>query len=184
MARTPVAALIGWLGPPLWTTAVEERARELGGRGVEDRWVVEPAGLWMLYMGPLARLRGRLEGVPLNTDDRPRFEFRAGRSSARDRQDFLARGWPELADLVIAPPDAPDPTFLGAAPQGPRWGELFARASREAVAGDRPAFRRTSREIHRVVPAVLLAPPDPSAADVWPEPSPPRSAKGGRSPVR
>jgi spermidine synthase len=183
-ARTPVAALIGRLGSPLWPTAVEERARELGRREVEDRWVVEPAGLWMLYLGPLARLRGRLAGVPLNTDDRPRFEFRAGRSSAQDRQRFLTQGWPELADLVVAPPEAPDPTFLGAAPQGPRWGELFARASREAVVQDRPAFRRTSREIHRVVPAVLLAPPDPTAADVWPDPHPAGAAKRGRPPGR
>ncbi len=179
-ARTPVAALIGRLGSPLWRTAVEDRARALGRRGVEDRWVVEPAGLWMLYMGPLARLRGRLEDVPLNTDDRPRFEFRAGRSSARDRQEFLTRGWPELADLVIAPPNAPDPGFLGAPPQGPRWGELFARASREALAQDRPAFRRTSREIHRVVPGALLAPPDPTAADAWPDPHPAGAAERRR----
>lgn len=180
MARTPVAALIGRLGSPLWRTAVEDRARELGRRGVKDRWVVEPAGLWMLYMGPLARLRGRLEDVPLNTDDRPRFEFRAGRSSARDRQEFLTRGWPELADLVIGPPNAPDPSFLGAPPQGPRWGELFARASREALARDRAAFRRTSREIHRVVPRALLAPPDPTVADAWPDPHPASAAERGR----
>jgi spermidine synthase len=172
VARTPVAALVGRLGPPLWPSAVEARARELGERGVEDRWVVEPAGLWMLYVGPLARLDERLQAVPRNTDDRPHFEFRAGRSSPRERQQFLTHGWPELAERVMGPTGAADPSFLGSPPQGPRWGELLARASREAVAEDRPAFRRTSREIHRVVPAALLTPPDPTAMDAWPETHP------------
>jgi hypothetical protein len=178
-ARTPAAALIGWLGPPLWQSAVEERVRQLRQRGVEDRWVTEPAGLWMLYVGPLARLRQRLEGVPRNTDDRPRFEFQAARSSPEERQEFLTRGWPELVKRVMGPPRAPDPTFLGAPPQGPRWGELLARASREAVAQDHLAFRRTSREIRRVVPAGLLISPDPNAADAWPEPR--RAGAGGRA---
>jgi len=134
--------------------------------------VVEPAGLWMLYVGPLARLGERLRHAPLNTDDRPLFEFRAGRSSPEERQQFLEQGWPELVELVMGPPRAPDPTFLGSPPQGPRWGELLARLSREAVAQDRAAFRRTSRELRRLVPGALLASPDPTAADSWPESQP------------
>jgi spermidine synthase len=179
-AQRPVAALVGWLGPPLWQSAVEARARELGKRGIEDRWVVEPSGLWMLYVGPLARISGRLRDAPRNTDDRPLFEFRAGRSSPEERQQFVEQGWPELVAQVMGPPRAADPSFLGPAPQGPRWGELLAQASREGVAQDRAAFRRTSREILRVVPAALLTPPDPTAADSWPESHRVGGGGGGR----
>jgi len=179
-ARRPVAALVGWLGPPLWQSGVEARARRLGQRGVEDRWVVEPAGLWMLYVGPLIRLGDRLRNAPRNTDDRPYFEFRAGRSSTEERERFLKQGWPELAAQLMDPRRAADPSFLGPPPQGPRWGELLARLSREAVAQDRPAFRRTSREIRRLVPASLLAHPDPTAVESWPESPPPDSRKRGR----
>jgi spermidine synthase len=179
-ARRPVAALVGWLGPPLWQSAVEARARSLGGRGIEDRWVVEPPGLWMLYVGPLARVGERLRHAPRNTDDRPRFEFQAGRSSPEERQQFLDQGWPELVAQVMGPPGAADPSFLGSPPQGPRWGELLARLSREAVAQDRAAFRRTSRELRRLVPAALLASPDPTAADSWPELHPAGARRGGR----
>jgi hypothetical protein len=159
-AQRPVAALIGWLGPPLWQSAVEARARELGKRGIEDRWVVEPSGLWMLYVGPLARISGRLRDAPRNTDDRPRFEFRAGRSSPVARQQFLEQGWPELVAQVMGPPRAADLSFLGPPPQGPRWGELLARASREGVAQDREAFRRTSQESSCRRCRHALTPPD------------------------
>ena len=171
-ARRPVAALVGGPGPSLRRSAVEARARRLGERGIEDRWVVEPAGLWMLYVGPLARLGERLRHAPRNTDDRPRFEFQAGRSSPEERQQFLDQGWPELVERLLGPRRAEDPGFLGPAPQGPRWGELLARLSREAVAQDRAAFRRTSRELRRLVPGALLASPDPTAADSWPESQP------------
>jgi hypothetical protein len=171
-ARRPVAALIGGPGPSLRRSAVEARARQLGERGIEDRWVVEPAGLWMLYLGPLARLGERLQHAPRNTDDRPRFEFQAGRSSPGERQQFLDQGWPELVEHLLGPRRAADPGLLGPAPQEPRWGELLARLSREAVAQDRAAFRRTSRELRRLVPGALLASPDPTAADSWPESQP------------
>jgi spermidine synthase len=180
-ARRPVAALVGRLGPPLWQSAVEARTRQLGERGIEDRWVVEPAGFWMLYVAPLTGLGERLRDVPRNTDDRPHFEFRAGRSSPEERQRFLDQGWPELVAQVMEPHRAADLSFLGPPPEGPRWGALLARLSREAVAQDRPAFRRTSREIRRVVPASLLAQPDPTAAESWPE-SHPAGAKGGARP--
>ena len=66
--------------------------------------------------------------APRNTDDRPHFEFRAGRFVAGRARAFLKQGWPELVAQLMDPRRAADPSFLGPPPQGPRWGELLARA--------------------------------------------------------
>ncbi len=167
-ARRPAAALVGVRDSPLLPQAISERAARLATRGVEDRWVVDPEGLWMLYVGPLGPLRGSLAGVPRNTDDRPRFEFLAGRSRAEEWETFVREDWPAFVARVMRPPGAPDPALAGRPPEGPHRGALMARASLEAVQGRRAAFEATSRRIRRQVPAHLLEPPDPTVADAWP----------------
>ena len=168
MARRPTAALLGSVGEGWKPQRVEERVRWLAGRGVEDRWVTDEEGFWMLFMGPLAPLAGQLAGVPPSSDDRPFFSYLAARTRPSDRSAFLRTAWPEVGKRLLralARPDSPYPPRLR---RGAERGALMARASREAVDGRREALPRTFRAIRAQVPARLLVTPDSSAAEIWP----------------
>lgn len=120
----------------------------------------------MLYVGPLAALADQLAGVPQNHDDRPIFEFLAGRTRFPQRDRFLTEGFAALANRVLG-------ADSGVGISGPRLelagaGALFARACRLAADGQNDALRTTLAELRSRVPAALLTTPDPTVAEVWP----------------
>jgi spermidine synthase len=168
MARRPVAALVAAPGPGWTPQQVEERVRWLAGRGVEDRWVTDVDGFWMLFMGPLSALAGDVAESPRNSDDRPVFGYLAARSLEPDRTRFLTEGWPAAEARGLDALAAPSRRFPAALQRGARRGALLARASREAVANRREALQRTFAALRRELPATLLWPADPSAAETWP----------------
>ncbi|MGH0030810.1 MAG: spermidine synthase [Myxococcota bacterium] len=162
-AATPSGGLIGLRGDPPTGADVAARIASLPD-AARDRWLATPEAFWMLYVGPLALLPG-LERAPPNTDDRPSFEFVAGRATAEQRSDFTARGWPRLGDALVQATSQGDPAFPGAPRASVEAGAALARANRLALEGKRAEALRVQRE-H--VPPALLHPPDPTIGEFWP----------------
>jgi spermidine synthase len=163
----PRAALIGINGEPPDPATVGARLRDLAAGGVEDRWVTDPRAFWMLYVGPLAGLAPGLDGLAPNTDDRPRFEFLAGRLGMPQRRAFLRDGWLELSAAVRSSSGDDDP-FRGAPGSAPEAGQAFARAALLVARGRPDLARGFLRQVRRLVDADLLDPADPSVAEIWP----------------
>src|SRR5262249_45196816 len=102
-ARTiPRVALCGFRGAPPSVESTDARVRALAARGVDDRWVTDPRGFWMLYAGPLDAAREVLAGTPINSDARPHFDYVAGRATNLERAAFLRVRWPAFADALLA----------------------------------------------------------------------------------
>lgn len=165
--RRPTAALVAWNGPPPDVATLERRARELGALGIADRWVTDPRGLWMLYVGPLRALAPELAGALRNSDDHPVFEYGAGRGRAEDRVAFTREGWPALAERVTAAAGVTDPLLPGRPLEGPNAGAAFTRASIMAST-NRPELAAYLDSLRSRLPPELLYPPDPNVADTWP----------------
>jgi spermidine synthase len=165
-ATGPRAALIGRNGPPPSLGEIGARLGELATRGVEDRWVTDPRAFWMLYVGPAAGLGPEVGEVPANTDDRPRFEFQAGRSRPAQRRAFLRQDWDTWIERASR--RAANDPYADAPGPGAAAANAFARANRHSIERRGPAARAALQEVQRLVPAELLEPPDPSVAEVWP----------------
>ncbi len=160
-ASRPRIGLLGIRGDAPSVDEVSARMRELADAGVTDRWMTDPRGFWMLYLGPLSRYA--TAEVRPNSDDWPRFEFLAGRSWGQ-RRDLLERDWWKLS---AAAGTAPDPIFPNLPDPGPTAGALFHRAA--ALSRTRPAEARAmAKELRRIMPPELLDPPDPTISLFWP----------------
>lgn len=160
-------AFVGFKDRPPSEAAVEKRVAELAAAGVDDRWVTHPEGFWMLYVGPLARLARSLQGVPLNTDDHPLFEYVAARSTFAQRRDFLNKDWPSLRHALDPGDGEAASPFAERARAGARRGELLTRANRLVVSGEREAARTAMRQLIATLPRALWNPPDPTVAEIW-----------------
>jgi len=175
--RYPIAALVGWAGEPAPAAAVEGAAERLAARGVRDRWVTDPAGVWALYVGSLAPLRAALADVPLNTEAWPRVEFEAGRGhpgGGRGVPDAMVGArWLELTEGVgRAGRRGVDPLYGELAPAARRareGGAALQTAGVHWTAGRREEATRALEAAARLLPErlFLAAPADPTAADVW-----------------
>lgn len=173
----PIVALVGWRGARAGPDEIEETVHRLAAAGERDRWIVDPAGVWSLYVGPLASLRADLAGAPRQTDARPILEFVSARGhpgGAGGRRDaFVGLAWARFAaDLREAAARGGDP-----------WMDALSGESRRAteggaalqVAGALYAGGRTdeaSRALARaaeLLPRRLLADAeaDPTAAELW-----------------
>jgi len=165
-ARTaPRVALCGFRGPPPPVDVIDANARALAARGVEDRWVTDPRGLWMLYAGPLAAAREALAAVPINTDAHPRFDYLAARATDVERAAFLRTRWPAFAETLLAARDGVDP-FAEALPWA-RDGAAFVGVGALSVDGPPDALRDAWERVRARVPKELLRTPDPSASELW-----------------
>jgi len=165
-ARTgPRVALCGFRGAPPSIETVDARVRALAARGVDDRWVTDPRGFWMLYAGPLAAARDELASVPINSDAHPRFDYVAARATNLERSAFLRARWPALADRLLAARGEADP-FAENLPQA-RAGAAFVRAGALSVDGPPAAFRDAWERVRARIPEDLLRVPDPSASELW-----------------
>jgi spermidine synthase len=165
-ARTiPRVALCGFRDEPPTVEAVDAHVRALAARGVDDRWVTDPRGFWMLYVGPLAAARDALARVAINSDARPGFEYLAGRASNVDRTAFLRARWPAFADALLAGRDDGNP-FAAALPRA-RDGADLVRVGALSVDGPPDALREAWEHARARIPDALLHPPDPSASELW-----------------
>ncbi len=173
----PIVALVGWRGERASAAAIEGAARRLAAAGERDRWVVDPAGVWSLYVGPLATLQDDLASVPRQTDAKPILEFlaaRGHRGGALGKPDaFVGLAWAHLTSGIRE----------RAARAGDPWADPLPEEERRAIeggallqlAGAFYAEGRTdeaSRALARaaeLLPRRLLADAeaDPTAAELW-----------------
>ncbi|RIL01909.1 MAG: hypothetical protein DCC71_17060 [Proteobacteria bacterium] len=163
---TPRVGLVGFRDAAPSVEQVEARVRALAAAGaVDDFWVTDPRGFWMLYVGPLAARAADLAAVPLNTDARPRFDFLGARVSRAARQDFLRRTWPAFAESLAAgaAPDAPFASRLDAA----RDGAALVRAAALRIEGRDLEMQSEIGKLRSRVPPEALAKPDPSVSELW-----------------
>lgn len=164
-AQSPTVALVGTLDPPPPLAVLTARGAALTRLGVDDRWLVDPRGLAMLQLGPLAALGDVLASVPRTTDDRPMVEFLAGRKDERARARFRNEVWPVFTARLA---EAAEVRGAGAAAAGAQAGNTLVRANALALEGG-PLLPRAASLLVGVVPADLLQPPDPSAGEFWPD---------------
>jgi len=169
------AALIGFANTPPSVESVEARLHDLRLTGLEDRFITDPRGFWMFYIGPLRSVRSTLEPVPLNTDDTPHFEYLAGRSDAMVRNKFLRQVWPDFEKRLWQSSQADSGFFAGIPRDSMEAGLVFSNASRffysvkdKPGARSIPELQKFFERLHQLVPAALLNPPDPTVAEVWP----------------
>jgi spermidine synthase len=172
--RLPIAALVGWNGDPPPAAAISGVAAHLARRGEADRWVSDPAGVWSLYVGPLAALGDVLRDAPLDRDDRPVLELEAPRNRAGGGALLVGEAWARLAARAQAASESGDPIFPGLPAAARRAVRAGARlqAAGAAWAGVRPERAAALlAAAARDLPPALLDPqrPDPSAAELWPD---------------
>lgn len=161
----PTAALVGFTDGAPAAEDISAAAGALVRRGVRDRWLADPRGLWMLYLGPVSGLGLASPNGP-NTDDRPYFEYLAGRSGPRERTRFRLTQWPELVTRLLAGSEPGGPL---ARPAGSAAASAaMAQAQRLVVGQKRPAWTDAARLLREHVPAELLEEPDRTVAEAWP----------------
>lgn len=184
----PIAALVGWRDEVTPVASVAEATRALAARGETDRWVTDPSGVWALYVGPLGPLADALAEAPRNSDDRPRIEFLSARSHAGGRRGkqapFTGLPWARFAAVLREaaarqgdPLYGPLPDFARRATDG---GAALQAAGAYWTANRHPEASQALAAAAQLLPDHLLAaaPPDPTAADVWPDtPTPDRGTQ-------
>jgi spermidine synthase len=175
--RYPIAALVGFAGPPPDPPAVAEAARRLAAAGVRDRWVTDPVGWAALYVGPLPAIREALAVAPRNRDDRLVVEQLAAATHAggeRGKIDpVVGPRWIAFTEpLRGAAGGAGDPVLtsleseLASAVAG---GAALQAAGAYYAGGQVEAAARAFAAAARLLPPRLVAdaPEDPTAAELW-----------------
>jgi spermidine synthase len=172
----PIVALVGFTGRPPAPAAVSAAARRLGERGETDRWVTDPAGVWSLYVGPLAGPAQSWGNLPRNRDRSPRIEFLAARSHAGRRgklDPFTGIAFASFGEAVRraaeAGGDPLHPDLPAEARQAAAGGALFQAAGALYAAGRTEDASRALAAAAERLPRRLLAdaPADPTAAELW-----------------
>jgi spermidine synthase len=171
----PIAALVGFTGEAPAPAEIDEAARRLAAAGVTDRWVTDPAGVWSLYVGPLASITGAWANEPRNTDNWPVIEELAAATHAggnRGKLDpVVGLKWVRVTESVREAAHGGDALFAldaedqravegGAALQ--MAGALYVTQQTEAASR---AFARASE----LLPGRLVreAEADATAAELW-----------------
>jgi spermidine synthase len=163
----PRVALVGFAESTPTVPEVESRIQQIAGVGVVDRWIANPDGFWMLYVGPLARAVDDLAGVERNRDDRPVFEFRAARSTMPQRRVFVRNKWPAFSSELRRAESADTAPFGERGIEGARAGALLARINRHVLDGRPSEARAGMIALRESIPPELLSPPDPTVAEMW-----------------
>lgn len=182
--RFPIAALCGWpdgAPHPERVAQAVERLRAVGGG---DRWLVGPSGPWSLYVGSLGALGPALADVARQSDAHPVLEYRSARGhrgSGGGRSDALVGlAWVELAEQLRRSDDPLRRSLPPEARAAIDGGAALQAASALYAAGREEESASAMAAASELLPRRLLAeaPPDPSAADVWPDPAAGREANG------
>jgi spermidine synthase len=178
-ALNPTAGLVGTRGPAPTPGDLQQRLRDLARYGVRDRWLESPDGLWMFYIGPLAGIGPRFTSGPIQRDDRPVFEFVAGRATPMDHREFALRTWPDVTSQLAAATARDDPRRTGRQRAAIRAGAAMSEANLLATSGLEGGRRQGLDRMRRAVPAKLLHPPDWTLGELWPaRPDEPDALRG------
>jgi spermidine synthase len=164
---TPTAGLIAVQGEATSVGRIDAAVRRLGERSQEDRWVGDPEGFWMFYLG---RAADAIAGIapPLNTDDRPRFEYLAPRATPETRVMFRLRDWPMITQRVLAAVVEPDAAYPGRPLQPAKGGIAFRRAARLVLADGKKRLPEARALITENVAPSMLSGPDVTVSEIWP----------------
>jgi spermidine synthase len=171
----PIAALIGFTGDAPLAADIEEATRRLAAAGVTDRWVTDPAGVWSLYVGPLAPSANTWADAPRNTDDAPVIEELAAATHAggnRGKLDpVVGAQWVRVAESVREAAQQRDPLFAldGEARRSVEGGAALQMAGALYVMGQHEAAARAFATAAESLPPRLVreAEPDATAAELW-----------------
>jgi spermidine synthase len=175
--RHPIVALVGFRDAPPEPARVEAAVARLAAAGVSDRWVATPAGLWSLYVGPLAAALPALSDVPRNDDERPEIEFRAARRHAAGgpgaEGPFVAIEFSafarQLASVAARHGDDLWPDLPARARRASQGGLALQAAGALFASGREREAARALAAAEQLLPPELVAaaPADPTAAELW-----------------
>jgi spermidine synthase len=172
----PIVALVGWKGAVASPSAMAEAASRLAAGGEADRWLTDPAGIWSLYVAPLAPFAAELATTPRNEDEHPEIEFRSARSHAGGasgkQSPLVGVGFARFAARLAAAAGAGDDVYPGLSEDQRR--AMQGGAALQA-AGAFYVERRGDEAARSFERAASLLPPrlvrdadaDPTAAEVW-----------------
>ena len=177
--RFPIVALVGWRDKVAQPTEIEAAIARLRDNGIEDRWVTDTSGFWSLYAGALGPLASQLRATPRNTANRPHLQYLAARHHQGGRAGlttpYVGLSWQRLTDKFRMASNPGDPLFPTLSPQAKT--AVTAGAALQLAGAlwtdKRPneAARALSIAAERLPEHLLKeAPPDPTAADLWPDP--------------
>jgi spermidine synthase len=168
----PIAALIGFTGEAPNPEAIAQAARRLAAAGVEDRWVTDPAGVWSLYVAPLAPFAGE---ASRNSDGWPVIEEMAAATHAggnRGKLDpVVGAKWIGVTDAVRAAAKGKDRLFALDAEslRAVEGGAALQMAGALYVGGQQEAAARAFTKAGELLPRRLVigAEADGTAAELW-----------------
>lgn len=171
----PIAALVGFAGDAPQPAAIEAAARRLAAAGVTDRWVTDPAGVWSLYVGPLAPFAEAWANDSRNTDAFPVIEERAAATHAggsRGKLDpVVGAKWVRVTESVREAARGGDPVFAPGAEQrrASDGGAALQMAGALYVTGQADAASRAFAKASELLPGRLVrdADADATAAELW-----------------
>ena len=173
----PIAALVGFIGEAAKPEEIAEAARRLAAAGVGDRWVADPAGVWSLYVGPLAPVAEALADEPRNTDNWPVIEELAAATHAGGKRGKLdaivGPKWVRFTESVRAAASGRDPVFAldADARRASDGGAALQMAGALYVTRETEAAARAFATASQLLPARLVADAkaDETAAELWRE---------------
>ena len=176
--RFPIVALVGWRDAHAPAGEVSAAVARLAVAGERDRWMTDPAGFWSLYAGALGPLAPSLAQTPRNSEAHPVLEYLAARhhqgGATGLARPFVGIEWQIFTDGVRAASPLGDPLYpdLEPAARAARAGgaalQMAGALWSEGRTGE--AARAVSVAASLLPPHLLAeAPPDPSAADLWPD---------------
>jgi len=171
----PIAALVGFTGDAPKPEEIAVAARRLAAAGVTDRWVIDPAGVWSLYVGPLAPFADAWASDPRNTDNWPVIEELAAATHAggnRGKLDpVVGPKWVRLTESVREAARGKDAVFAldAAAQRAMEGGAALQMAGAFYVTGQTEAASRAFAKASSLLPARLVgeAEADATAAELW-----------------
>jgi spermidine synthase len=180
--RFPIVALVGFRDGHAPAAEVGAAVARLRAAGERDRWLTDPAGFWSLYAGALGPLVPSLAQAPRNRQDRPVLEYLAARhhqgGTTGLARPFVGIEWQIFTDGVRAASPLGDPLHpdLEPAARAARAGgaalQMAGALWNEGRSGE--ASRAVAVAASLLPPHLLAAAdPDPSAADLWPDPPSP-----------
>ncbi len=148
--------------------------RRLAG-GVTDRWVADPAGVWSLYVGPLAPVAAALADESRNTDDWPVIEQLAAATHAGGKRGKLdpivGPKWVRFTESVRAAATGRDPLFAldADAQRASDGGAALQMAGALYVTQQTEAASRAFAKAGELLPGRLVreAEADATAAELW-----------------
>jgi spermidine synthase len=160
----PVIGLVGSLHP--LAVDLERAGRRIASLPdwARDSLLVSPRSLAMLYLGSLSLAPDLVGHGPLNTDDRPLFEFLAPRltrmSVQGDKDWFTLESLDAFAEALTSHPSAKTDRTLppsASVADARRAGIALYRFALAARHGDRAAAERFESDVGRLVPEVVAA---------------------------